>query len=41
MTILKMMTLGQTSEVAHLANDENKPHPLGVSLPLRHPTVVR
>lgn len=41
MTILKMMTLGQTSEVARLANDENKPHPLEVSLPRRHPTVAK
>lgn len=41
MTILTTMTLGQTSEVARLANDGNKPHPLGVSSPLRRPTAVK
>lgn len=41
MRILRMMTPVQTSEVARLANDENKPHPLEVSPLLRHPRIFK
>lgn len=41
MTILRMRTLAQTSEVARHANDENMAPPLEVSPLLRHPRAVK